>query len=238
LELDAEPPFLEAPGRLLIAGLFVLGGLLVPVGLLLRPLHFQWFDTSHFSPIADHMGAWIWSFRVLVFGYFLRLGALAALGTLGAPPRARAPIAAGVAICAFASLASALGHAYYLDTGVWGSWDVTHYTTEAARATFLATLRPVNAWGECLVRMGSVFYSLGSIFLGVGLLIGRAAPRWLALFAICCGPLGILAGMLAPNSLEASWAMTALHSAWCLLAASTFVLPPAGALLSVVPRAS
>lgn len=200
----------------LVAILFGASGVMVPLGLGLRPVHLQWFDTSHFPTIAASMQTWIWSFRILVFGFFLRVGALSALSAFSWRDDVKPLLQAGVTICVLGCLVSALGSGYYMDTGVWGSWEVTQRVGVEAQATLVNELRPVNAWGECLIRMGSVFFCLGSIFVGAALLRARFLTPLLGWFPIAYGLVGICVGMFMANDVAATLAVMVVHALWCL----------------------
>src|SRR4051812_48198053 len=92
--------------RRVLIWLLLASGAMVPAGLWLRPVHLQWFDPSHFAPIAASMQMWIWSFRILVFGLFLRAAALSALGAFPWRDDVRALLTAGVTICVLSSVVS------------------------------------------------------------------------------------------------------------------------------------
>lgn len=193
---------------------------MVPGALGTLPLHVQWWDPSHFDTVAENVDRWIWGIRVLVFGFFLRVGAWAALASLAWSPGARALVFAGAMISLLGNLVSSLGAGYNMDTGVWGSWAITQaqYAGEEGRAFLLATLRPVNAWGECCGRMGSVFASLGGCFLALGLLRDSFLPRWAASLPLGIGAAGMAIGMFWANSIGLNLGVGVAQSLWCLLA--------------------
>ncbi len=200
----------------IVAGLFFASALMVPLGMWLRPVQLQWWDFTHFAPISAAMDAWIWSFRILVFGLFLRVGALAALNALPWASTVRPLLSAGVTICTFGLLVSALGQGYYMDTGCWGSWAATQKATPEAQAALVDTLLPVNAWGECLLRMGSVFFSLGALFLAAGWHRAQVLVAWLAPLTAVLGVVGIVTGMFLPNEVAVSLGVGVAQSAWSL----------------------
>jgi hypothetical protein len=103
---------------------------------------------------------------------------------------------------------------------VWGSWaiDQPEYAGEAGRTHLLSSLRPVNAWGECCIRMGSVFYSLGACFLTAAFLRASFLPRWAALLPAIYGGAGMGIGMFLANEMAPNLAVAGVQSAWCLLA--------------------
>src|SRR5688500_692731 len=82
--VDAPPSAIS--GR--VAGLLlVAGGVLALLGWLLRPVAIEkQFDLAQILAVGENTSAWIWSFRALVFGLFLRLGGLISFGTLFRAP--------------------------------------------------------------------------------------------------------------------------------------------------------
>jgi hypothetical protein len=205
--------------------LFVMSGLMIPAAVLVRPVHVQWWDPTHFPTVAASMDTWIWSVRILVFGLFLRVGAWAALGGFAWKDDIRALVSAGTMISILGCLVSALGHGYYMDTGVWGSWAINQpeYAGEAGRTLLLSSLRPVNAWGECCIRMGSVFYSLGACFLSAAFLRDRFLPKPVALAPMLYGFAGMGIGMFMANDMAANLTVAGVQSAWCLAAGAALL---------------
>jgi hypothetical protein len=62
---------------------FLLGGVMVALGFLIRPVAIrQNFQLENFLDISKAVTIWIRSFQILVFGLFIRLAGLVALGTL------------------------------------------------------------------------------------------------------------------------------------------------------------
>ncbi len=187
----------------------VLGGATVALGFLIRPVAIhQNFQLENFLDIGKAMTIWIRSFQILVFGLFIRLAGLVALGTLHRNSPARTVLFPAVAICAAALLVSALSEGYYMHVGAWGAFELQN-AAESVRADFLNNIRPLSEWVSCLERMGNMFYCFGSLVLGFGLWRGGLLGKWLGATAALIGALGMVILMLYPNSIAAFRPMTA-----------------------------
>jgi hypothetical protein len=180
----------------------ILGGILPIVGVAIRPLlveqnfHFQLAD---FDAITVHRGIWIVSYQVMVFGLFVRLAGLVALGSLHTHTLARTVVWPGVAIVLAAIVVNGISAGYYMHMGFWGA-DQLKAATDAAKAAFLGNIRPGSELMICLERMAKMFFSLGLTVLGVGLALGRVIPRWLGVVGAVIGMAGMMALFAMPFS--------------------------------------
>lgn len=180
----------------------ILGGILPMLGMAIRPLlveqnfHFQPED---FAVIGARHGIWILSYQIMVFGLFVRLAGLVALGSLHSHTLARTVVWPGVAIALAAIVVNGISAGYYMHMGSWGAqqWPTA---SDAAKAAFLDGIRPGSELMICLERMAKMFFSLGLTVLGVGLALGRVVPRWLGIAGAVIGMGGMLTLMAAPLS--------------------------------------
>ena len=85
----------------------VLGGILPVIGMAIRPLLVEQnfnFQPADFDTISAHHAIWILSYQVMVFGLFVRLAGLVALGSLHSHTLARTVVWPGVAIALVATV--------------------------------------------------------------------------------------------------------------------------------------
>jgi hypothetical protein len=183
--------------------LLILGAVMVPIGMGIRPFLVEQnfnFDVGHFDTIRDAPGVWILSYQIAVFGLFMRLAGLVALGSLNNGNGARTVLLPGIAIAVVAILVNALSSGYYMHMGFWGADELRAVSDRAAGSDFLARIRPGSEYMICLERMGKMFFSLGLVFMGAGLWLGHLLPRWLGIGAGVIGLAGMAALFVAPLS--------------------------------------
>jgi hypothetical protein len=178
----------------------LLGGLFVVIGMAIRPLvveqNFQ-FQVGDLLKIAEQRTIWIVSYQVMVFGLFLRLMGLVSLGTTHADNDARAVLYPGIAVCGAAILVNALSAGYFMHIGFWGA-DELKAASDSARNGFLTKIQTTGEYMMCLERMGKMFFSLGLLVTGVGLVLGRLLPRWLGISGAIIGMAGMMALFALP----------------------------------------
>jgi hypothetical protein len=180
----------------------ILGGILPVVGMAIRPLLVEQnfnFQPADFDTINAQHGIWILSYQVMVFGLFVRLAGLVALGSLHSHTLARSVVWPGVAIALAAIVVNGISAGYYMHMGAWGA-EQLQATTDTAKAAFLDNIRPGSELMICLERMAKMFFSLGLTIFGVGLALGRVVPRWLGIAAVVIGMTGMLALFAMPFS--------------------------------------
>jgi hypothetical protein len=180
----------------------VLGGILPVVGMAIRPLLVEQnfnFQPADFATISAHHGIWILSYQVMVFGLFVRLAGLVALGSLHSHTLARTVVWPGVAITLAATVVNGISAGYYMHMGFWGAEQLLA-AGDAARNTFLDNIRPGSELMICLERMAKMFFSLGLTVFGVGLALGRIVPRWLGIAAAAIGMAGMMTLFAMPLS--------------------------------------
>jgi hypothetical protein len=94
----------------------------------------------------------------MVFGLFVRLAGLVALGSLHTHTLARTVVWPGVAIALAAIVVNGISAGYYMHMGFWGA-DQLKGATEAGKAAFLDNIRPGSERMICLERMAKMFFS-------------------------------------------------------------------------------
>ncbi len=180
----------------------ILGGILPVVGMAIRPLLVEQnfnFQLADLETITAHRLIWILSYQVMVFGLFVRLAGLVALGSLHTHTLARTVVWPGMAIALAAIVINGISAGYYMHMGFWGA-DQLKGATDAAKAAFLGNIRPGSELMICLERMAKMFFSLGLTVLGVGLALGRVIPRWLGVVGAVIGMAGMMALFAMPFS--------------------------------------
>ncbi|MBI4756813.1 MAG: hypothetical protein HY778_15630 [Betaproteobacteria bacterium] len=180
----------------------ILGGVLPIVGMAIRPLLVEQnfnFQPTDFETINAHHAIWIVSYQVMVFGLFVRLAGLVALGSLHAHTLARTVVWPGVAIAMAAIVVNGISAGYYMHMGFWGA-DQLKAATDATKGAFLDSIRPGSELMICLERMAKMFFSLGLTVLGVGLALGKVVPRWLGVAGAAIGMTGMMALFAMPFS--------------------------------------
>jgi len=187
---------------------------MVAAGLWMRPVAVgPNFEVSSLLAVEKATWPWIHSFQVLVFGLFIRLVAVAALGVLHLRSRTPAVVLSGAAVCAAALLVAAAAEGYYMHMGAWGGFEV-RAGSDTARAAFLVSIRPVTEWVICLARMGNMFFCFGLVVLGLGLVHGGLIGAWSGWTAIFIGITGMTILMVYPDSPQAYLPVVVAISAW------------------------
>jgi hypothetical protein len=192
-----------ANGYTRFAGIaLVLGGILPIIGMAIRPLLVEQnfnFQLADFETITAHHAIWIISYQVMVFGLFVRLAGLVALGTLHTHTLARTVVWPGVAIALVAIVINGISAGYYMHMGFWGA-EQLQSATDAAKGAFLDNIRPGSELMICLERMAKMFFGLGLTVLGVGLALGNVAHRWFGIVGAVIGMAGMMALFAMPSS--------------------------------------
>jgi hypothetical protein len=157
------------------------------------------FQLADFDTITAQRGIWVVSYQVMVFGLFVRLAGLVALGSLHTHTLARTVVWPGAAIALAAIVLNGISAGYYMHMGFWGG-DQLQAATGAGQVAFLDNIRPGSELMICLERMAKMFFSLGLTVLGVGLALGKVVPRWLGIAGAVIGMAGMMALFALPFS--------------------------------------
>lgn len=172
--------------------LMIMGAFMVNLGFLLRPVQLQdFFNLSSFIQAHEHQGIWIWSFRILVFGLFMKVMGLAALNSLFRQSESDIFFSPGIWVSSFALLVAALAEGYYMHMGAWAGWKVSTLEPSLQNA-FLQTLEVTHEWVICLERMGYMFFCMGLTSVGWGLMRDAFFSKWLGTYALILGIGGIV----------------------------------------------
>jgi hypothetical protein len=195
-------------------GLLIAAGVMLWVGWTLLPVRIgTFFQTDDFSRVHRRLHLWIWLFRVHLFGYIMAVMGLVALTTLFSESPMRIVLWPGVAVAIGGLFVTALAQAFYYHFGAWGAIDMNG-KTEAERESFVSKLMVSTEYITCLVRFGRVFFGLGQVVLGIGLLLGALVAPWLGIAAAILGVAAMALTMGLPDSLDLYKTVFHLNAAW------------------------
>jgi len=152
-------------------------------------------------------------YRVHLFGMVVTVMALVALGSLLSQTEARVLVWPGVAVASAGLMVSALAAAFYYHFGAWGAIDLEGQSADVIRG-FVNSLRVDTEYITCLVRFGRVFYGLGLLVVGLGLLKWKGLPLWIAWSAVILGAAGMGLTMGLPDDLELYLPVFCLNVLW------------------------
>ncbi|MEE8160489.1 MAG: hypothetical protein V3T61_02515 [Acidobacteriota bacterium] len=193
---------------------FILAAWMLLSGWILLPVHIgTFFQPGDFSAIHEQWSFWVWMYRVHLFGMVVTVIALVALGSLLSQTEARVLVWPGVAVASAGMMVSALAAAFYYHFGAWGAIDMEGQSADAIRG-FVNSLRVDTEYITCLVRFGRVFYGLGLLVVGFGLLKWKGLPVWLAWSAVVLGAAGMGLTMGLPDDLELYLPVFCLNVLW------------------------
>ena len=173
------------------AVLLFLSAIMVNAGYLMRPVQLQdAFNLASLLTAHDNQTLFIWSFRVLVFGVFLGIMGLFSLGSLLRISPSHPIINPGIIVCCLALFVGTTAEAYFMHMGAWAGWKASTLAA-AEQEPFVKTLEVTYEWVLCLRRMGYMFFCLGFLPMGIGILRDTFLPKGLGYFAIIFGAAGI-----------------------------------------------
>jgi hypothetical protein len=213
-QIESPDPFAKKAA----AAMLIAGSLMPALGWLIRPAAIEkHIEIQHVVTVAASPDAWVWSYRFLVFGLFIRLGGLVSLATLFRAPATRALMLPGIVISSAGLAIDALQEGYYMDEVIHCAWRFGNdATSDAARASLLSSIMPMTEWASCLARMSNMFVALGAAIMSFALFrsadLGRAIAYLGGLIAF--GLMGLI--MIKPDGPSGMIAFIAL-SAWHLL---------------------
>jgi len=199
----------DVTGWLFLAGAVMLWG-----GWMLLPHKVgMFFREDDFPAIGARLHAWLWLYRVHLFGVVVTALALVALAALLADrPAVRVLAWPGAGVGVAGLIVGAVGSAFYYHFGVWGALEARK--APAAAKGLVESLHLPTHYVTCLVRFGRVFCGLGLTVLAAGLLWGEVLPGWVGGAAAGLGVAAMALTMLWPDR----WALYApvfhLQSLW------------------------
>jgi len=202
-----------------VAGLLLLAGSAMTVlGWLMHPVAIdKHIEAAHVAGVAQHEVLWVWSFRFLVFGLFLRLAGLVSFGTLFSGASDRAILLPSIAVASAGLAIGAIGKGYYMDLAIHAAWRFANdASTDSARIALLGSLMPMTEWVACLERMGAMFLALGTLGASLALWRSVALGRSIAMLGALFGVTAMMLLMARPDGSSLRIVFGAL-AAWHLL---------------------
>lgn len=196
--------------------LFILAALMLWFGWVLLPAHIgTFFQSEDFSAVYQHLGLWIWMYRIHIFGLLVTVMALVALGAVLGDTQARIVAWPGIAVATAGLIVSALATAFYYHHGAWGAIQMAGQSAEKLRS-HVDSLRIDTEYITCLVRFGRVFFGLGLAVLAVALLRWKVLPPVIGAGAMLLGLVAVGLTMAFPDNLEFYVPVFHLNSLWLL----------------------
>jgi len=181
--------------------LFVAAAGMLWIGYVLLPVRIgDFFTPKDFSKVFGRLHAWIWLFRIHLFGYIVTIMAFVALATLLSETPMRILLWPAAAVCSAGLLVSVLAQAFYYHFGAWGAIDMDGKSSEEL-TSFVSSLKVPTEYVTCFVRFGRVFFGFGQVVLAIGILYGAVMPGWLGVLAIVLGVAAMALTMGLPDSL-------------------------------------
>jgi hypothetical protein len=175
---------------------FVAAAIMLWGGWMLMPTHIgTFFEPDDFASVHESLHLWIWTVRFHMFGMVITAIALVALASLLTNSQARVMIWPGAAVITSGMIVGALGAAFYYHHGVWGALEMNGKSGVEIRM-FVDALRVDTEYVTCLVRFGRIFYGLGLLVLGSGLIKWKILPLWIGWTAVAIGLAAIALTML------------------------------------------
>jgi hypothetical protein len=187
----------------LTAGFFLAAASMLYLGWILLPAKIgSYFVPTDFAAVSKHRPAWIWLYRIYLFGYVAAVMAFVALATLVTEPAARIMVWPAVVVLDAGLVMTALAYAFYYHFGAWGSIDMEGKSNEEIQE-FVASLRISTEYMTCWVRFGRIFIGVGQVVLVLGLLLQAGPwPMWLVVTGGMLGVSGIALTLEWPDNLD------------------------------------
>jgi hypothetical protein len=158
----------------------------------------QYFVAEDFPAVKEHLAYWISVYRMHIFGVVVTVLALMAFAVTTSSSPARILIWPGTAVAVGGMFVWAVAAAFYYHFGAWGGL-VYGERSLADRQGLVDGLLLHTEYVACLVRFGHVFSGLGLVVMGAGILAWRLLPKWLAIWAIAMGVVGMAVTMGLPE---------------------------------------
>ena len=187
----------------LTAGFFFAAASMLYLGWILLPAKIgSYFVPTDFAAVSKHRRAWIWLYRIYLFGYVAAVMAFVALATLVTEPAARIIVWPAVVVLDAGLIMTALAYAFYYHFGAWGSIDMEGKSNEEIQE-FVASLRVSTEYMTCWVRFGRIFIGVGQLILVLGLLLEAGLwPMWLIVSGGILAVAGIALTLEWPDNLD------------------------------------
>jgi hypothetical protein len=200
----------------IVTSFFIVGAVLIWLGWMLMPVHLGvYFLPENFPAIMEQFHLWIWMFRFYLFGLLISVMALTAFGSAIEDRESRVVIWPAIAVSVGGLFVTALGQAFYYHHGAWGALSMQGQPPEAL-AALVESLRIDTEYVTCLVRFGRVFFGLGQLVFGLGLLRGKLVPVALSYGAVLLGVAAMALTMALPDDLVYYVPIFHLNCLWLL----------------------
>jgi len=194
--------------------LFMASGAMLWLGWILLPVHIgAFFKEGDFPGVRERLRVWIWLYRVHLFGHIVAIMALVAFTALLGGTPMRILLLPAVAVCSTGLLVAVLAQAFYYHFGALGAVSIDGKSS-AEIAGFVNSLVVPTEYVTCFVRFGRVFFGLGQVVLGAGLLFGGLMPLWVSLSALVLGLAAMAITLGLPDNLEAYSIVFHLNAFW------------------------
>lgn len=179
------------------------------------------FQAGDFARVHRNVRAWLWLYRVHLFGHLMAVMALVALASFYVDDPWRVVIWPAVAVLGAGLVVACLAAAFYYHFAVWGALDL-HGKPAADERALLDSLHVGTHYVTCLVRFGRVFFGLGQVVLALGLWGAGGFPVWFVAGAALLGVAAMALTMGLPDDLHLYRPVFHLNSAWLVVAAVLF----------------
>ena len=187
----------------LTGGLFLAAAAMLYFGWILLPAKIgTFFVKKDFAAVGEHRRAWIWLYRIYLFGYVAAVMAFVALATLVTEPAARIIVWPALVVLDAGLVMTALAYAFYYHFGAWGSKDMDGQSDEVIQK-FISSLRVSTEYITCWIRFGRIFIGVGQLVLILGLCLQAGPwPIWLIVLGGILGVAGIALTLEWPDNLD------------------------------------
>jgi len=158
------------------------------------------FETN-FTAWSFIVAAWIWMYRIHIFGWVTMGIAMFALVSITARKPYRVIILPGAGMVIIGTFTLAIASAYFYNHGAWGVGQTAGKSAVEIQE-FMHNLLFTNQYVTCFIRFGRIFSGVGLILLGVGFVKWKIVSTWLGWFTILLGlaAMGIIIGI--PDNFE------------------------------------
>ncbi len=206
-----------------VAWSFIAAAVMLWGGWMLMPTHIgTFFEPGDFARVHANFHFWIWTFRFHLFGMIFTVIALLALASLLTNSQARVMVWPGATVATAGIIVGAVGAAFYYHHGAWGALAMQGKPIDEI-SRFVDALRIDTEYVTCLVRFGRVFFGLGLLVLGFGLIKWKIVPIWIGWVAIAIGLAAMALTMLLPDHMSLYMPVFHIKSLW-LLATGVVIL--------------
>ncbi len=215
---------IEINERTVVGVLFIIGMLMFWLGSVLLPHKVgPYFVKSDFAAVRESFRPWIWIYRLFLFGHLLLVMAVISFAVHLLDSVGRSLICPGAFVACTGLLVSALAEAFYYHYGAWGAQETADYS-DVQLEDYLRSLEKLTGYITCWTRFGRVFFGLGAVVLGLGLIAGGGLGLWLSASLALLGLAPMVLTMAFPDNLEYYRPVFHLQSFWFLAAGVVLLL--------------